>query len=248
MKKILIFGATSAIAIEVARIYVSHKAAFFLVGRSEEKLEAVKLDLLARGASSVEICCADFHDYSSHSGIIDLAFTSLGSIDISLFAHGSLPDQSAAESDVEILRHEFEVNFLTTASFLTILSDQLAIENSSRSSSIVVISSVAGDRGRQSNYVYGSAKGALSVYLQGLRNRLQSSGVHVLTVKPGFVDTPMTSEIKKGPLFVKPEVIARGIVRAEEKKKDVVYLPWFWLGIMTVIKSIPECIFKRLKL
>ena len=112
----------------------------------------------------------------------------------------------------------------------------------------MVISSVAGDRGRQSNYVYGSAKAAVTTFLQGLRNRLHPAGVQVLTVKPGFVDTPMTSAFPKGPLWASPEQIARGIHRAIQKRKDVVYLPGFWRLIMRVIREIPEAVFKRLSL
>ena len=113
--------------------------------------------------------------------------------------------------------------------------------------SIVGITSVAGDRGRQSNYVYGASKGGFSLFLQGLRNRLHPKGVHVLTVKPGFVDTPMTSHMAKGLLFAQPSTVARGIHRAIVRKKDVVYLPWFWRFILLVFVHIPESIFKRLK-
>jgi short-subunit dehydrogenase len=113
----------------------------------------------------------------------------------------------------------------------------------------VVISSVAGDRGRQSNYVYGTAKGAVSIFLQGLRQRLHKSGVQVLTVKPGFVDTPMTAGFdKKGPLWVGPEVIARCICVGVEKRRDVVYAPWFWWGVMGLILAVPEWVFKRLRM
>jgi short-subunit dehydrogenase len=111
-----------------------------------------------------------------------------------------------------------------------------------------VISSAAGDRGRQSNYVYGAAKGAVSIFMQGLRNRLHSSGVRVLTIKPGFVDTPMTAAFSKGVLWARPQQVARGIYKAIEKKKDIVYLPWFWSPIMRVIRGVPEAIFKRLRL
>ena len=111
-----------------------------------------------------------------------------------------------------------------------------------------MISSPAGDRGRQSNYVYGSAKGGLSVFLSGLRNRLYPFGVKVLTVKPGFVDTPMTASFKKGPLWVKPEVIARGIARGVKRGANQIYVPWFWWPIMTIIKHIPEDVFKRIRL
>jgi short-subunit dehydrogenase len=117
-----------------------------------------------------------------------------------------------------------------------------------RSGSIAVISSVAGDRGRQSNYVYGAAKGAVTLLLQGLRNRLSKSGVQVLTIKPGFVDTPMTAEFKKGALWAKPDDIAHGIVSAIDRRRDVVYLPGFWRLIMLIIRHIPEPIFKRMSL
>jgi decaprenylphospho-beta-D-erythro-pentofuranosid-2-ulose 2-reductase len=113
---------------------------------------------------------------------------------------------------------------------------------------IAVISSVAGDRGRQSNYVYGAAKGAVSIFMQGLRNRLHPRGVQVLTIKPGFVDTPMTAAFPKGILWARPQQVARGICEAIEKKRDVVYLPWFWSPIMGVIRGLPEALFKRLRL
>ena len=123
-------------------------------------------------------------------------------------------------------------------------------ERPSTGSSIVVVSSVAGERGRKSNYVYGTAKGALSLFCQGLRNRLHQSGVHVLTVKPGFIDTPMTADIAKTPsvLWASPEKIASVMVSAFEQKKDVIYAPWFWRYILLVIKLIPESIFKKLSL
>jgi len=113
---------------------------------------------------------------------------------------------------------------------------------------ITVISSVAGDRGRQSNYIYGSAKGALSVFLQGLRNRLAPRGVSVTTIKPGFIDTPMTADIKKGPLFASAELVGTRVYKAMKRGESVVYTPFFWRFIMLIIIHIPECIFKRLKL
>jgi len=117
-----------------------------------------------------------------------------------------------------------------------------------KSGTIAVITSVAGDRGRQSNYVYGSAKGMVSTFLQGLRNRLYRAGINILDIKPGFVDTPMTIDFKKGPLWVSPEKIAEGIVEAIDKQKTEVYLPWFWKFIMLIIKLIPESIFRKMKL
>jgi decaprenylphospho-beta-D-erythro-pentofuranosid-2-ulose 2-reductase len=113
---------------------------------------------------------------------------------------------------------------------------------------IAVISSVAGDRGRKSNYVYGSAKGGLTIFLQGLRNALSGSGVHVLTIKPGFVDTPMTNDFTKGLLWAKPEKVAKDIKRAIDKKKNIIYTPWFWRWIMLIIRLIPESVFKKMNL
>lgn len=137
------------------------------------------------------------------------------------------------------------VNFVSAASLLSHLANLM---EKRRGGTIAVISSVAGDRGRQSNYVYGAAKAGLSAFASGLRNRLQKSGVSVVTIKPGFVDTPMTAHVKKGPLFATPEAVARGIVKAIDRRKDVVYVPGFWRPIMWLIRSIPERIFKRLSL
>jgi short-subunit dehydrogenase len=156
-----------------------------------------------------------------------------------------LGDQKACEQDFSLAEKEIRTNFLSCVSLLTLISNEMEKE---KAGTIAVISSVAGDRGRQSNYIYGSAKGALNLFLQGLRNRMYPLGVRVLTIKPGFVDTPMTAAFKKNILFAKPDQIARGIVKAIDRKKDVVYLPFFWWGIMAIIKAIPEWIFKRLKL
>ncbi|MCG8081658.1 MAG: SDR family NAD(P)-dependent oxidoreductase, partial [Candidatus Thiodiazotropha taylori] len=142
-------------------------------------------------------------------------------------------------------KKEFEVNALTTISLLTNLANYFEAQ---QRGSIVVISSVAGDRGRQSNYVYGAAKGAVTIFLQGLRNRLTKSGVNVLTVKPGFVDTPMTADFPKGALWASSEKVAQDINKAIDAQKSVAYVPWFWRYIMLIIKSIPEMVFKKLSL
>ena len=137
-------------------------------------------------------------------------------------------------------------NALSVISLLTLLANHF---EEKKSGTIAVITSVAGDRGRQSNYIYGASKAMVSVFLQGLRNRLFHSQVNVLDIKPGFVDTPMTAHIKKGgPLWAKPEAVAKDIVNAIEKKKDLLYTPFFWRYIMLIIRNIPECIFKKGKL
>jgi len=245
MEKVLIIGATSAIAEETARLYAKQGAALALVARNGERLQSLCADLPIRGAAAAHAYSMDVNDTASHKGILDQAQAALGGLDVVLIAHGTLPDQKACEQDVGLALREFNTNAVSTIALLTDLANRM--ESQGRGS-IAVISSVAGDRGRQSNYLYGSAKAALSIFLQGLRNRLQASGVQVLTIKPGFVDTPMTAEFKKGLLWVKPAVIAKGIVKALRKKKDVVYLPFFWRWIMLIIKSIPERMFKRMSL
>jgi short-subunit dehydrogenase len=166
-------------------------------------------------------------------------------IDMVLVAQGYLGDQEKAQSDPGEFREIQKVNYDQVVEFLLPLSAKLKEQ---RRGSLVVISSVAGDRGRQSNYFYGSAKAALNSYLSGLRNQLYHYGVHVLTVKPGFVDTPMTREIPKNGLFAEPDTIADGMYLAWKRRWDVVYLPYFWCVIMTIIRLIPEPVFKRLKL
>lgn len=245
MRKILIIGATSAIAQETARIFAARGDAFYLIARDEEKLKEVADDLKTRGAREVLFRALDANEIDKHVEVLDEADKKFFNLDTLLITYGSLPDQKACERDFSLFQEEFMTNFTSLASFLTRSANRFEARGQG---TIAVISSVAGDRGRQSNYVYGAAKGALTIFLEGLRNRLHASNVNVLTIKPGFVDTPMTAHLKKGPLFVSPEVIAKGIVKAIEKKKDVVYLPSFWLVIMSIIKLIPEGIFKRLKL
>jgi NAD(P)-dependent dehydrogenase (short-subunit alcohol dehydrogenase family) len=136
-------------------------------------------------------------------------------------------------------------DLVSPASLLTAAAARL---EASGGGTLVALSSVAGDRGRQSNYPYGAAKGGLSVFLQGLRNRLARRGVHVLTVKLGFVDTPMTEALPKNPLYAQPDVVARNVLRAVARRRDLVYVPAFWRWIMLVIRAIPERLFKRMSL
>jgi len=245
MRRILIFGATSALAEATARRFAKGGNGFFLVARDRGKLESVIDDLRVRGAAQVEGSVADARDFDRHQALVDDAFKALNGLDTALIAHGTLPDQRDCEKSFEAARQEFEINALAVMSLLTHLANRFERQGFG---TIAVISSVAGDRGRQTNYVYGASKGAVSIFMQGLRNRLHSRGVHVLTVKPGFVDTPMTSTFSKGVLWARPEHVAKGIYNAIEKKRDVVYLPWFWSPIMRVIRAVPESIFKRLKL
>lgn len=245
MKKILIVGATSAIAEATARLWAQQGAQIYLLGRNTEQLATISADLKIRGAAGAQHALLDANDFARHSDVLNSAVSALGGIDAVLIAHGTLGDQAACQRDFNVALQELNTNAISVISLLTHLANSFEAQ---KHGSIVVISSVAGDRGRQSNYVYGTAKGAVSIFLQGLRNRLQPAGVQVLTIKPGFVDTPMTASFKKGALWASPEAIAGIILKSIEKRRDVVYAPWFWFGIMTIIKSIPEKIFKKLKL
>jgi short-subunit dehydrogenase len=246
MRKILIIGATSAIAEAAARIFAARGDALFLVARNAEHLRAVVADLNIRGAARADSATLDVTDFAAHEAVIEKAERDLGGIDITLIAHGTLTDQARCEQSVDVMRREFDVNALSTLALLTALANRMEARHGG---TLAVISSVAGDRGRQSNYVYGAAKAAVSAFLGGLRQRLAKSGVTVLTIKPGFVDTPMTAGIaNKGALWAQPDGIAAGIVQAIDRRRNIVYLPWFWRWIMLMIRQIPEALFKRLKL
>jgi short-subunit dehydrogenase len=245
MQNILIIGATSAIAEATARLYAARGARLFLVARNLTRLQDIALDLRTRGSHEVAHATLDINDLASHEAVLDSAWRSLGAPDVVLIAHGTLPDQKACEASVETALAEFATNATSTIALLTLIANRMQQVGKG---SIAVISSVAGDRGRASNYLYGAAKAAVSTYLSGLRQRLNGYGVNVLTVKPGFIDTPMTASFKKGMLWAKPEPVASGIVRAIDKRNPVVYLPRFWEGIMLLIKHIPEFIFQRIKI
>ena len=245
MQRILIIGATSAIAEATARLWAARGDALFLVGRRADRLDVIAADLRVRGAAVVGSFVMDACDIAAHVAMLEAAERAIGGLDVALIAHGSLPDQKACETSVELTLREIEINGLSVLALATRLGEKFEAQGRG---SLAVIGSVAGDRGRQSNYVYGAAKGMVSLFLQGLRNRLARKGVQVLTIKPGFVDTPMTAAFSKGALWAKPAGIAGGIVRAIDRKSDEVYLPGFWYLIMALIRHIPERVFKRLSL
>jgi short-subunit dehydrogenase len=245
MNKVIILGATSAIAQSTVQLLAARGASLYLVGRNPERLEAVANEARSKGAARVHTEALDLDDLAQHEALVERAATALGGLDGALLAHGILGNQEAAQRSYAEAEKVLRTNFLSAVSLLTPLANRFEAQ---QAGTLVVISSVAGDRGRQSNYVYGASKGALSVFLQGLRNRLARSGVAVVTVKPGFVDTPMTADMKKNALFATPDKVARGIVRAADARKDEVYLPGFWGPIMFAIRGIPERVFKRMKL
>jgi short-subunit dehydrogenase len=245
MQKILIIGATSAIAEAAARRFAQRGDSLYLLARNGERLDALLADLKIRGASATAGARFDANDHERHAAVIEQAAIAMGGLDAVLIAHGTLPDQQACQADAALALREIGTNALSVIGLLTHIANRFEAQ---RAGVIAVIGSVAGDRGRQSNYVYGSAKGMLAIFLQGLRNRLQKAGVHVLTIKPGFVDTPMTASFKKGPLWATPDQVAQAIVKAMDRRRDVLYTPFFWWGIMAIIRSVPEAIFKKLSL
>ncbi|HEU5228656.1 MAG TPA: SDR family oxidoreductase [Ktedonobacteraceae bacterium] len=243
--KVLIIGATSAIAYEAAKCFAQDGADLFLVARNAEKLTSVADDLKVRSTKNVETEVLDLSELDRHQALLEKAFSCLGGCDMLLIAHGTLGDQRKCELSVAETLREFTNNCTSVISLLTIAANYFEQQ---KHGCIAVISSVAGDRGRQSNYVYGTAKAAVSAFLQGLRNRLARSGVAVLTIKPGTVDTPMTADLKKGLLFASAQSVGQGVYRAMLRGKDVVYLPWYWRPIMLIVRSVPERIFKKMSL
>lgn len=246
MKKILIIGATSAIAQACAREWASIGNQFFLVARNSARLSQIAEDLVVRGANAAHVYVLDVADTNSHAAMLAQCIEVLGQIDIAFIAHGVLPDQIACEHDVALAVQEFTINSTFTIALLTLLANQLEQQ---RSGIIAVITSVAGDRGRQSNYLYASAKAAVSTFCEGLRGRLFKTGGHVIDIRPGFVDTPMTAHLPlPAALVAQPEAVAKRIIAGIDRRVDVLYTPAFWQFIMFIIRSIPGFIFKRMKM
>ena len=241
----MIIGATSAIAIEAARLWAKEGNNLFLIGRNREDLNSISKDLIVLGANSVEYLVQDLINYSEIETNLETALNFLDKLDITLIAHGVLYESEKVINDLELIEESIRVNFLSVVMFTNEISKILIKQ---RNGTIAVIGSVAGDRGRQSNYIYGSSKAAVEIYLQGLRQKLSKHRINVLCIKPGFVNTPMTKTIKKNILFVKPTVIAKDIINSINNKKSVVYTPKYWYYIMLIIRSIPEFIFKKMSL
>jgi hypothetical protein len=198
-----------------------------------------------RGAQAVETHEADLAAYSDHAAIISRAANAWQGLDAALIAHGTLPDQTLVENDLAALREAIDANYLSSVS----LAMQLAgVFEKQRSGVLAIIGSVAGDRGRRSNYVYGSAKAALATFVAGLRLRLLPARVQVVLIKPGWVSTPMTERLHQNFLYISAEKAGRGVHKAMMSRTAVVYLPWYWKWIMTMIRIVPERIFAKLNL
>jgi decaprenylphospho-beta-D-erythro-pentofuranosid-2-ulose 2-reductase len=244
MKRVLLLGATSAIAAEVAEIHVRRGDRLHLVGRNPDKLAGVaRRCASANPSASVTTAIADFDALESNADVVLGAITALATIDTALIAHGALGDQIASERAFGSAEAILRTNFTSVVSLLIPLANHM---ESARGGRLGAITSVAGDRGRPRNYTYGSAKGALNIFLQGLRSRLYPAGVSVTTLKLGPVDTPMTRDHEKTALFGKPASVARDIVRAMDAGAGEAYVPSFWRAIMPVVKNTPERLFQIL--
>ncbi len=244
-RHILIFGATSAIAEATARLWASERAQLYLVGRSDAKLQLVAGDLAARGAQ-VHSQLLDLNELTLHAAAIESAFQALGRVDVVLIAHGDLPDQKQCEGSVEATLSALQTNAISTVSLLATIANRMQAQGSGV---IAAIGSVAGDRGRKSNYVYGSCKALVATFMEGLAGRMLPYGVAVITIKPGFVDTPMTARFKKGALWARPEQIARLIHgRVARARSGSFYAPRYWGLIMLVIRFLPAQILYRLNI
>jgi len=244
-RKILVLGATSGIAEATCRIWAAEGASLFLVARNPEKLAAVAADLKVRGASYVDTAVADLDDTDKHPELLAHAVNSLTGMDIAYLTHGILGDQTEAERDFNTAAQIIYTNFMAPVSLLTWLGNFCVQRHAG---TLAVISSVAGDRGRKSNYLYGSSKAGLSAFLGGLRNRVDREGVTVLNIKPGPTKTAMTAGMPKSDKFADVDSVAESIVSAIDKCKDVLYVPFQWQPIMFIIRNIPERIFKKLDL
>ncbi len=243
MSYVLIIGAKSDIAKATAREYAMNGYDLYLAARNSSELEEFAKDIITRTQKTVKLLELDILDYKSHQAFYDnLEETPLGVIS----AIGYLGEREKAQSDFDEAQRIIDTNYTGVVSLFNIIANDF---EKRRSGFIVGISSVAGDRGRKSNYIYGSAKAALTAYLSGLRNRLYDAQVHVLTVKPGFVATKMTEEMDlPEKLTAQPEEVAEDIYKAQQKGKNVLYTKWIWRWIMLIIRNIPEWKFKGMSI
>jgi short-subunit dehydrogenase len=243
--RVLVFGATSAICHEVLKLYAVDGAHFFLVARNQQSLGAISADLVARGGTVVGTAAYDFNDWPQHEAGVAEAQRCLGSIDIVIVAHGSLPDQAECESSSAAVKACMDDNFTSAAIVVQACAQQLAAQGHG---TLAVISSVAGDRGRKSNYVYGAAKAGIDTLLQGLQGRFAGSAVRIVNIKPGMIITPMTSHMQHGVIWSTPAAVAPSIYLAIAKGQRVRYVPGYWRLIMFVIRCLPTAVLAKLPL
>ncbi len=244
-RTVVILGSTSSIARAVAIAFGGNGYNVILGARDAEENEIVAADIRARCGLEANALPFGAEDFDGHPDFFreccDLAGDSLQGV---VLCFGFMDAQAKAQQDFSVARRTVDVNYTAAISILELFAGHF---EKRREGFIAVVSSVAGDKGRQSNYIYGSAKGGLNVYLQGLRNRLFHAGVHVTTIKPGFVDTKMTFGLPGLFLVASPEKAGKAIFYAIRKRKNVAYVPWFWRYIMLIFQHIPEFVFKRTK-
>ncbi|MEW6516437.1 MAG: SDR family oxidoreductase [candidate division FCPU426 bacterium] len=246
MKTVLVLGANSGMAKALIRKLAGPDNRLILASRNTAELRKTAADAAVRNQGPEPLVMGfDALRPDTHDRFVQEVMRKVKAVDEVYLFFGILHPQEEAQKDFSLVQDMLAANFTGAVSVLERLVPHLERR---KQGLIVGVSSVAGDRGRQSNYYYGSAKAGFSAYLQGLRNRLYKSRVRVLTVKPGFVDTPMTRHLKKGLLFASAETIAAGIIRAVKQGRDVVYLPGYWRWIMLIVRSIPESMFKRLSM
>lgn len=244
MTRILIIGATSDIAQAYARLKAPHSS-MHLAARNEERLTLLENDLRARGCNSVTTSCFDALNEDTYKNLVMEANKKLGKIDIALIAHGTLVEQEKSQVDSVYQRKQIHINCISTLQILEQLASLFSIQ---KQGTIACITSVAGLRGRQSNYAYGACKAMISTALQGIRNRLTTSNITVLDIRPGLINTKMTKHFPKSPLWVSAQLVAGDIDKAIGKNKSALYTPYFWRYIMLIITFIPERIFKKMRL
>jgi short-subunit dehydrogenase len=240
----IILGATSAMARAFARKVSAEGAAVLLAGRDMEDLNAIAADCSLRGARLAEAIAFDARQPKGFTALIDRMETEEGQLNAAVFV-GSMPEQSAIDADPALIDGVVTDSYTGPAKFLQMLAPLMEARGGG---TVVGVGSVAGDRGRIGNYVYGSAKAGFHAYLSGLRNRLTRAGGHVVTVKPGFVDTGMTWGLPGMFLVASPDAVAADIHKAVAKRRNTIYTPFFWRFIMLIIIHIPEFIFKKMKI
>ncbi|MEJ5287371.1 MAG: Oxidoreductase, short-chain dehydrogenase/reductase family [Candidatus Kapaibacterium sp.] len=242
MKKILVLGGYSAISQAVLELLAKEEVILYLVGRDIQKLEIVRDHLNSIGRSQVYIEAMDLNKIEEHRALLERATKQMNGLDLLFVCYGVLPNQKKLEQEPEKALDNYFTNAFSTINFVSLVANYF---ESKGKGTIAVVTSVAGERGRKSNYFYGSAKSCVDTFLEGLRHRLFSKGIKVVTIKPGIVDTPMTANLERKTLMAKPERVAQDIVKAFEGRKSVVYTPWIWRYIMLIVKLLPGGIFYR---
>ncbi len=243
MARVVIFGATSAIAAEVAALHAARGDALHLVGRDPAKLAALA-ERLGSAPVRPQVTRADFADLDANEALVTRVLAQLGGADVALVAHGVLGDQLESERSFAEAERIIRANFTSVVSLLVPLANHF---EQTRGGRLGVITSVAGERGRPRNYTYGACKGALNLYLQGVRSRLYPADVSVTTLKLGPVDTPMTVTHEKNRLFAQPAAVAADIVRAMDARRSQAFVPRVWAAIMPVVRLTPEVLFQKLR-